>query len=81
VLDETFGSRETSVSHPLMPAPMILPMPKVIAAAARPKSTCLVPETSALRPVMIVIPAPMTKSAITLRTTLTATAQVPPPKY
>ena len=46
----------------------------MIAAAATPKSTWRNPETSAFRPVMTVMAAPMAKSPIMLRMMLTITA-------
>jgi len=54
--------------------------PNVIAAAVTPKSTWRRPETSALRPVITVIAAPMMKSPMTLSVTLAITAVVPPVK-
>src|SRR6476620_979599 len=60
--------------------PISRPTPKVMAAAARPKTTWRPPDNRTLRPVITVIAAPIRKRAITLRITLATRALVPPPK-
>jgi len=57
--------------------PTRLPIPKVIAAAARPKIICLQPEYQTFFPVKSVIAAPIMNNPIALAHTLTMIAGIP----
>ena len=64
-------------NHPVTDTPMSLPIPKVIAAAAKPKNTCLKPEYQTFFPVNNVIAAPITNNPIALAETLRIIAFIP----
>jgi hypothetical protein len=63
--------------HPLRLTPISLPIPKVMAAADRPKSTWRKPDQSTERAVKRVVPAPMTNSPIPLTARLIEMPGVP----
>lgn len=69
--------QKTSNAYPVTEMPISLPIPKVIAAAAKPKNTCLNPEYQTFFPVNNVIAAPIIKSPDALAETLRIMAFIP----
>ena len=65
------------MNYPTIAMPISFPMPKVTAAAANPKSTCLIPENQILFPVNNVIAEPMRNSPRLLAITLITIAGMP----
>lgn len=71
---EMYGSL---ASHQPMLTPTNFPIPKVIAAAARPKITCRIPEYQMLFPVNNVMAPPMRNNPTALIPALASIASVP----
>ena len=63
--------------HPATETPISLLIPNVIAAAARPKTTCLRPDRQTFLPVDKVIVEPIKNSPAALRPTLRKMAFIP----